>query len=71
MTKIYQVTELNVTRIWIEWAGRLAFGCEAKLSLSGLRFMPSPGKLLGLFKSQAKFCRLTYANCTFADIETK
>ena len=39
----YRVTALNVTRIWIEWAGRLAFGYMAKSSLSGLRFMPSPG----------------------------
>ena len=42
--KVYRVTALNVTRIWIEWAGRLAFGCTAEFSLSGLRFMPSPGR---------------------------
>ena len=39
----YWVTELNVTQKWIEWAGRLAFGCTAEYSLSGLHFMPSPG----------------------------
>ena len=42
---LYRVMELNVTQIWIEWAGWLAFGCMAKFSLSGLRFIPSPGKL--------------------------
>ena len=40
---MYRVTELNVTRVWIKWAGRLAIGCMARLSLSELRFIPSPG----------------------------
>lgn len=40
---MYRVTELNVTRVWIKWAGRLAIGCMATLSLSELRFIPSPG----------------------------
>ena len=40
---MYCVTELNMPGIWIEWAGRLAFGCMAKFSLSGLRFILSPG----------------------------
>ena len=48
---LYRVTALNMTRIWIEWAGRLAFGCKAKLSLSGLRFMPSPSTLQLAFLS--------------------
>ena len=34
-----------MTRMWIEWAGRLAFGCTAKFSFSGLRFIPAPGIL--------------------------
>ena len=38
--KVYRVTALNVTRIWIEWAGRLAFGCTAEFSPSGLCFVP-------------------------------
>ena len=40
---MYRVTELNVTRVWIKWAGRLAIGCMARNSLSELRFIPSPG----------------------------
>ena len=32
----YQVTALNVTRIWIKLAGRLAMGSRANFSLSGL-----------------------------------
>ena len=40
---MYRVTELNVTQIWIEWAGRQTFFCLAKFSLSGLCFITSPG----------------------------
>ena len=40
---MYRVTESNVTRVWIKWAGRLAIGYMAKFSLFGLRFIPSPG----------------------------
>ena len=39
---LYGVTEIKVTRIWIEWAGWLAFGCMAKFS--GFHFIQSPGR---------------------------
>ena len=43
----YRVTPLNVTRIWIKLAGRLAMGRRAKFSLSGSCLMPSaPGMYL-------------------------
>ena len=32
---LYRVTALNMTRIWIEWAGRLAFGCTANYPFQG------------------------------------
>ena len=45
MWQHYRVTELNMTRIWIDRAGRLTFGCRAEFSLSELRFMLSSGIL--------------------------
>ena len=45
MELMYRVTELNVTLIWIRWAGWLAMECMAKFSPSGLRFIPSLGSL--------------------------
>ena len=44
----------DVTRIWIKWACRLAIGRMAKLSLSGLRFIPSPGIRVGLLSPMLK-----------------
>ena len=42
---IYQVTELNVSRIWIKWAYQAACCCTAKFSLSRLTFMHTSGTL--------------------------
>ena len=42
--KIYRVTTLNVTRIWITLAVWAAMVSTAKFSLSGSRLLSSPGR---------------------------
>ena len=42
----YQVTALNVTRIWIRLASWLAMGGRANFSLSRLHLIPSPSRSL-------------------------
>ena len=41
---LYRVTELNVSRIWIELAVWAAMVSTAEFSFSGLRLIPSPGR---------------------------